>query len=70
MQRGENGNPFGGDDDGQLDPRGFSVTLDRDTLYSSWFQLADTGALSTVTFSAHVFQARSDIPCLTTGFTV
>lgn len=43
MQRGESGNPFGSDDDGQLDPRGFSVTLDRDTLYSSWFQLADTG---------------------------
>ncbi len=60
MQRGESGNPFGGDDDGQLDPRGYSVTLDRDTLYSSWFQLADTGAVCTVNFVHTIFQARSE----------
>ena len=60
MQREESGNPFGGDDDGQLDPRGFSVTLDRDTLYSSWFQLADTGVLCTVTLTHKIIQARSE----------
>lgn len=44
MQRGESGNPFGGEGaENQLDPRGFAVNLDRDTLYSSWFDLADTG---------------------------
>lgn len=42
MHREQSGNPFG-DDAQQLDPRGFSVTVDRDTLYSSWFQLADAG---------------------------
>ena len=42
MHREQSGNPFG-EDEQQLDPRGFSVTLDRDTLYSSWFQLADAG---------------------------
>ena len=45
MQRGESGNPFDSDGkDNQLDPRGFVVNLDRDTLYSSWFELADAGA--------------------------
>ena len=44
MQRGESGNPFGADGvDSQLDPRGFVANLDRDTLYSSWFDLADSG---------------------------
>ncbi len=64
MQRGESGNPFGGDDDGQLDPRGFSVTLDRDTLYSSWFQLADTGVLCNVTL-AHTMTRACSKPFLT-----
>lgn len=53
MRRGESGNPFGGDDEAQLDPRGFSATLDKDTLYSSWFQLADTGSCL-----IHVFRPR------------
>ena len=43
MHREQSGNPFGDNDGNELDPRGFSVNLDKDTLYSSWFQLADAG---------------------------
>ncbi|DBA71146.1 hypothetical protein WJX79_000852 [Trebouxia sp. C0005] len=63
MQRGESGNPFGGDDDSQLDPRGYSITLDRDTLYSSWFQLADTDHDNKLTGPDAVkFFERSQLP--------
>lgn len=56
MQRGESGNPFGADGaDNQLDPRGYVVNLDRDTLYSSWFDLADTGETYAGYVAAYAF---------------
>lgn len=64
MQRGESGNPFGGAGaDNQLDPRGFAVNLDRDTLYSSWFDLADTDHDNKLTGPDAVkFFERSGLP--------
>ena len=51
MHREQSGNPFG-EDAQQLDPRGFSVTLERDTLYTSWFQLADAGGFALPCFTS------------------
>ncbi|KAL3143092.1 hypothetical protein ABBQ38_003366 [Trebouxia sp. C0009 RCD-2024] len=62
MHREQSGNPFG-DDAQQLDPRGFSVTVDRDTLYSSWFQLADADHDNKLTGPDAVkFFERSQLP--------
>ena len=62
MHREQSGNPFG-EDEPQLDPRGFSVTIDRDTLYSSWFQLADAGSLASSCINSSTTAPLQTLPC-------
>ena len=68
MHREQSGNPFG-EDEQQLDPRGFSVTLDRDTLYSSWFQLADAGNFASSCLTSTLQALLQTLPCFSSRLT-